>query len=544
MGNATVYRFVHSLRRKIIPMLFVLAGIAGGVYAVWYLDHITLAVHSPDTEAMMGLFSILSVICFDYAFAVGFRSGVLGYSLSDVVYCFAGPFSKKHNLFLSFYSGGASALFFIWLICANSPLMTIWVGVRTADVVGFVIGAFFTVFITFLGSSYLSARFCDNLRAKIICIVTLLAGNLIMGLLILKDLIGTFGSFAAVKEQDPALIVKLIGNSFYMELFPIGGWNQIVYKEIVTGGMTHRSIVVILLYIAILAILIALYIKTDFDFYENAYENAARIADIIEASKAGVEAVNTGIARTAVVGKEVYKRGWGSSAFFHMHLFENKRTSKLFFVNKVALVYRVFALILLLIADGMMEEYWDVLLVIIGIATMLVLNAIVFGGSKTILEFNRPYIYTVPEKSGRKLMMCILSDIPEMLFDALICTLIIKLVASEPFGILAMISFITMMVSFDLLSETAGILCAKLLRRFGKFALMTVRYILIVVLIVIGMLPGELFTNLVTGDAADNIDILLAVMILSMTGVYILLWLGVLSLSRIVFEKTDANDIL
>ncbi|MBO4637476.1 MAG: hypothetical protein J5685_10065 [Clostridiales bacterium] len=544
MNNATAYRFLHSLRRRMLPMVLVLLGVAGGGYAVLSLDRIRITFHAPDTEAMLGLFSILSLICFDYAFAVGFRSGVLGYSLSDVVYCFAGPFGKKHNLFLSFTSGGASALFFLWLICANSPLMTMWIGARTIDVIGFLIGAFFTVLITFLGSSYLSARFCDNTKAKVIAVVSLLASNLILGLLVLKDLIGVFGSFEQVKQQDPALIVRLIGNSFYTDIFPIAGWDQIVYKEIVRGGIGIRSIIVIALYIIILLGIILLYIRSDFDFYEHAYDNASRIADIIEASKAGVEAVNTGIARTAKVGKEVYKRGWGATAFFHMHLFENIRASKIFFINKVALVYRVFALLLLLIADGMLEEIWDVLLVIVGIATMLVLNAIVFGGSKTVLEFNRPYIYTVPEKSGRKLMMCIFSDIPEMLFDALICLLIIKLVAREPFGPLAMISFLIMMVIFDLLSETAGILCAKLLRKFGKFALMGVRYVLIVFLIIIGMLPAEIFTNLVTGAAADNIDIILCVMIASMAGVYFLLWLAVLSLTRVVFERTDANDIL
>ena len=310
------------------------------------------------------------------------------------------------------------------------------------------------------------------------------------------------------------------------------------YKGILRGSSSYLPVVVVLYAVLWIAVVL-LYRKGKFDFYETAVLNTSRIVEIVEASQVGVEAVNTGIARTAVVGKEVYKRGWGASAFFHMHLFENLRTSKLFFINKVAMIYRVFALIVLLISDSIMPEDLDVIVIVIGICTMMVLNAIVFGGGKTVLELGRPYFFLVPEKTSKKLALCLLADVPEMLFDAVVCAFMVKLVAWNDFGLLPFVMFIVMMTAFDLLAQTVGIICVKLLRQFGKFSMMFARYILMIALMIIGMIPSEVLTGGISVSWADDISVVLAVLIGILALSYSLMWVLMIVISWRLFSRDE-----
>ena len=188
------------------------------------------------------------------------------------------------------------------------------------------------------------------------------------------------------------------------------------------------------------------------------------------------------------------------------------------------MIYRVFALIVLLITDSIMPEDLDVIVIVIGICTMMVLNAIVFGGGKTVMELGRPYFFIVPEKTSYKLMLCLLADVPEMLFDAVVCAFMVKLVAWNDFGLLPCVTFIVMMTVFDLLAQTVGIVCVKLLRQFGKFSMMFARYVLMVALLVIGMIPSEALTGGLTASMGTDISAILTVLIGLLAVTYLVMW--------------------
>ncbi|MBP5180974.1 MAG: hypothetical protein J6127_06785 [Clostridiales bacterium] len=534
--NAYFYRLFITIKRRPIADILAVVGIFASVMSVRAFDRVPVHLMERDTETVLGIMTLLLIICFDYAFVVGFRSGVLGYHPADMTFQFAAPFKKVFNLFVSFPYGLGSLAVFIWLICTNSPVLNWWISFSKTDLVVFVIEAFFVMMLTFMFTSFISARFCDNKKAIVLTLVSLFMVHFILFGVIIGGLINEYGSFSAVRAERLVVILTKCGNSLFADVFPVAGWTGLIYKGILHGNPAVIPLVVIA-YLIVCAGVFLLYKNAEFDFYETAGLNTGRIIEIIEASKAGVEAVNTGIARTAKVGNEVYKRGWGSSAFFHMHLFENLRSSKLFFINKVAMIYRVFALILLLITDSLLPEDLDLLVIIVGMTTMMVLNAIVFGGGKTVMEMGRPYFFMIPEKPTRKLAMCILADLPEMLFDAVVCTFLVKLVTWNDFTWLPMIAFVLMMTSFDLLSQTVGIVCVKLLKQFGKFSMMIARYILIVVLLVAGMIPSDLVTNSLTGSLLEDLSSVLTVMIGMLALTYFAMWGLMILISWKLFDR-------
>lgn len=536
MIRAYLYRMFITVKRRPIADILAVAGIFTAIYSVMHLNSIKESLVPRDNATVLGILSLLLILCFDYAFVTGFRSGILGYHPADMTFQFAAPFTRVFNLFVSFPYGVGSLVVFIWLLCVNSPVFAWWIGFRTSDMAAFVIEAFFIMSVTFMITSFISARFTDKIWPKVAAVVFMLALNALFIGLVMKELISIYGSFDAVRAGNLVDNLTIAGNLKWADYFPVAGWIGLFYKTIL--GSSSMSVVPgVVLYVVLWIATVILYRKGKFDFYENAVINTSRILEIVEASKAGVEAVNTGIARTAVVGNEVYKRGWGASAFFHMHLFENLRTSKLFFINKVALIYRVFALIVLLIADSVMPEELDVIVVIVGICTMMVLNAIVFGGGKTVLELGRPYFFLVPEKTSKKLALCLLADVPEMLFDAVVCAFMVKLVAWNDFGLLPFVTFIVMMTAFDLLAQTVGIICVKLLRQFGKFSMMFARYILMVALMIIGMIPSEVLTGGITVSWADDISVVLAVLIGILALSYSLMWVLMIVISWRLFSR-------
>lgn len=521
--RAYLYRLLITVKRKPIADIVAVVGIFSAIFTIMHLKDIPFNLIPRSQDTVLGVLSLMLILAFDYAFVTGFRSGILGYNPADMTFQFAAPFSRVFNLFVSFPYGVGSVLVFIWLICVNSPILAWWIGFTAADMVAFVVESFFIMSLTFMITSFISARFTDKIWPKVVAVVFLLALNGLFISLVIKDLIGVYGSFDAVRAGPLVDNLTIAGNSKWADMFPIAGWIGLFYKGMLTGVSNYLPAVVVL-YVVFWIVTMILYRKGKFDFYETAVLNTSRIVEIVEASKAGVEAVNTGIARTAVVGKEEYKRGWGSTAFFHMHLFENLRTSKLFFINKVAMIYRVFALIVLLITDSIMPEDLDVIVIVIGICTMMVLNAIVFGGGKTVMELGRPYFFIIPEKTSHKLTMCLLADVPEMIFDAIICTLMIKLVAWNEFGLLPAIMFVLMMTVFDLLAQTVGIICVKLLRQFGKFSMMFVRYVLMVAILIIGMIPSEALTGGLTASYGTNISAILTVLIGLLAVTYFAIW--------------------
>ena len=175
------------------------------------------------------------------------------------------------------------------------------------------------------------------------------------------------------------------------------------------------------------------------------------------------------------------------SEFFHRHLFENKRATKLFFVNQLSLLYRLITVFYMAILCNV-DNDGPSMGIISGFAMMIILNSIIFGGGKTVLEFNRPYIFMVPEKASRKLFNCILSELPEMIFDSILCAAIMWYFAK--LDILACAGVALMMVVFDLLFELMALIALRLFKGLGRVLLTMFRTFMGYGIVLAAVVPG------------------------------------------------------
>ena len=260
-----------------------------------------------------------------------------------------------------------------------------------------------------------------------------------------------------------------------------------VYNGILVGDMTRVLIGGGLVLFMLIALVIG-YLKCDMNYYETAIANAQKVADLKEASKSGVDTDTARLNSKVKVGKETFSSGWGASALGFRHLFENKRATKLFFVNPLAILYRVITAVYMFIMTSGGEENDPVMYIVMGLMMMTLLNAIVYGGGKTVLEFNRQYIFMIPEKASSKLFHCLLADLPEIAFDSALCAVIIGYFTQG--SVMAYVATFIFMVVFDYLCELVALLQIRIMRSLGRVLLIMVRYFIVFALIAITMIPG------------------------------------------------------
>ena len=122
MIRAYLYRMFITVKRRPIADILAVAGIFTAIYSVMHLNSIKESLVPRDNATVLGILSLLLILCFDYAFVTGFRSGILGYHPADMTFHFAAPFTRVFNLFVSFPYGVGSLVVFVWLLCVNSPV--------------------------------------------------------------------------------------------------------------------------------------------------------------------------------------------------------------------------------------------------------------------------------------------------------------------------------------------------------------------------------------------------------------------------------------
>ena len=104
--------------------------------------------------------------------------------------------------------------------------------------------------------------------------------------------------------------------------------------------------------------------------------------------------------KRAKVGKEKLGGGDGASALTAIHFLMNKRGSKFFFVNPLCITYRLItAVYLLFMLKGGSTNENPRMLIVSAFMMMILLNAVVYAGGKTVTEFTKHYIYLIPRQS-------------------------------------------------------------------------------------------------------------------------------------------------
>ncbi len=485
MLSAYLYRIRKQALKKPVILVLEIIAVAFCVLMLFYPTLMSfdeeVVVHNNDL--IIGGLNLLTIIIMNFMFYSGLSNGAVGFTNADVNFHLAGPFSPKFNLVIAAAGVFKIAAIFMWVFCCQVAVIYMTFGVSTVDMFGIVLSAGVTILISYALGAFFSTHFDQNKKAKIVTgviVAVVQFGFVVAGLF---TVLNKYGSVSAVRALGFKGIISALGSTLAIKAFPIAGWISLVYTGILIKDILY-ILIGIALVIASFAAIATLFNKFEINYYETALISAQKVADMKEAQKAGIDSDSAKLNQKIKVGKETFNKGWGSSAFFHRHLLENKRASKFFFINPLALFYRlfVFGYMFLVKFDDPIPT------MVSGFIMIFMLNAVVFGGGKTVLEFNRPYIFMVPEKGSKKVMSCLLASIPEMVFDSLLCALCMMYFAK--FSVFETITSCVMFLVFDIMCQLIGILSVRYLRSLGRVLLMVVRYFIIFGISLVALIPG------------------------------------------------------
>lgn len=498
MLSATLYRIRKDLAKKPWVIVVAILAILMTVFMIWTGAHAGADSEKVrNLELSIGAINVISIIVFDFVFSSGLTNGAVGFTYADVNFHLAGPFTPKFNLILA--SSGIMKMcgLFLWVLCCQSTSLSLMFGFRTWDLIALILGNVIVMCAGYALGAFFCAYFNDSeekitLVKRIFTAVNVLFVGASFALLYKRC-----GSIGAIRGLGLKGIIATVGSSVPAKFFPVAGWTNLVYTGIAYNNMVY-TVIGIVIVVALIAGILALYLNTDLDYYESAMAGAQKLADMKEAKRAGVDTDTSKINAKIKVGKETLKKGWGASAFTYRHFLENSRGAKLFFINPLGIIYRIITFGYGLMMDKMsiMDSPKGNLVAVM--VMMIMLNAVVYGGGKTILEFNRPYIFMVPEKASKKLMACIAASLPEMIFDAILCGGLVFY-----FGhltILDGVSAAVMMLAFNLLFQLVGLMSLRIFQSLGRVLLITLRTFIGYGLVLFAFVPAIIVFAVLEGS--------------------------------------------
>lgn len=493
MLSATLYRFRKSLLKhpwKILIALFFIAMIA---FMLFYPTLMAMpnsdgtpsdSIVPRNIELVTGGLYLIEGIMFTFMCYSGIVGGVGGISLADVNFHLAGPFTKKFNLWLAAIGAFGTCIMIMFMLSCQTSFIYSALGVSSLDLVALWIESLTSAFIGYFIGAWFGVKFVEDDKMKNVCKYTLFAVMLVPVIVAVLPILTSGDGFSA------SAAVTAIGNSMLTKFYPVWGWIGVIYDGIINGSIIYSVIGGILLAATIFG-LIVLYNKSDLDYYESAIAAAQKVSDLREAKRAGIDSDTARVNNKIKVGKEVMGKGEGAYAFSAIHLLMNKRASKFSFINPMALLYRVIIVIyMIFFMKTIASEGDESLALITSLMMTLILNAVIYGGGKTVLEFSKPFIYLVPEKSSSKILACMASDIQEMIFDSIVCvgTFFFLIPNVTP---VAAVALFFMMLVYDILCEVYALVVLRVFSSLGRYLLMIVRYFGIMIIVTIATIVSS-----------------------------------------------------
>ena len=437
-----------------------------------------------DLAVVTGGMYLILLVMFNFMFFTGLKNGVVGFSTADVNFHMAGPFTPRFNLIIAASGTMQICLVFTFFLSTQTAIIYKAIGVSSLDLIAILVGAFLSGIIGYFAGSYFGAMFCDDEKKKNGVTAVAVAVDVMAVALFAVTLLINNPSITGIGVRG---VIAALGESPFVKAFPGAGWVAMIYDGVINGSLP-LSIAGIALTSAAIIVLVIIYQNSKLNYYDEAIAFAQKAADLAEQKRAGVDADTAAMTRKAKVGKERLGAGEGASAFTAIHFLMNKRGSKVFFINPLSITYRVITgLYLGFMSYNASKEDGIAPLFISAFMMMILLNAVLYAGGKTVMEFTEPFVYLVPETSNRKLLACLKADVPEMIFDSILCGAIMMYFCK--FTLTQGLAFAVMMIIFDLLCEMAALLIMRLLPSLGRHLLMFVRYMGVIVVVGIASIP-------------------------------------------------------
>lgn len=194
-------------------------------------------------------------------------------------------------------------------------------------------------------------------------------------------------------------------HSRWLEWFPLVGWAKGAAFALVGGNLAAALLWTALL-AAAFALVLALFLRTDADYYEDVLQQTESAYELQQAvkEKRAVPANRGGGARKVRAGGSGIGRGWGASAFFYRQLREARRRSRLVLLgSSTAVVLAVDLAVFFMIGRGGDGPSPDMTLAVLLALDVYLLFLTSAAGDWT-RELAKPYIYLVPDTPFRKLL--------------------------------------------------------------------------------------------------------------------------------------------
>ncbi len=441
-----------------------------------------------DPEFISAGLSILTLLMFDLTF-LNLVSGVLMYTNPDVNFFFAGPFTKKFNLIIPIVSSLKNAALMVFVVSMQSSYLSGIFHFRFIDSLIFVLAVFFMSALGNVISQIITMALHNKKKATKV-IESVFAGfHILLAVAVLFQLKTEAGSFSAIRSLGYERIIKAIGNSIFLKIIPCGGWATLIFDGIYLSSAVKLILGIVLL-VATIALTIIAINNIKFDYYEEAIAAAQKMADKIAAKAAGIEDMSAVDTSKIKVENGSFSGGSGASVFFHKHLLENKRFSKLFFLNKTLVAYKLIAFVYSVFLSKFINGDGSMVGTAVGTLMMLLIfDSMIFAGGKAVLEYNKPYFFLIPEKTYKKLWACIAGSIPEVIISG-ICSSAILLFAMKSFEpVTAVLAFFMFAVA-DLVCIFIANIIASLFNYLGKTPALMMRQFAYLGIVGAAMIPG------------------------------------------------------
>ncbi|MFB0921766.1 MAG: putative ABC exporter domain-containing protein, partial [Oscillospiraceae bacterium] len=263
--------------------------------------------------------------------------------------------------------------------------------------------------------------------------------------------------------SDKGHIVKALseaGNGLPVLLFPFAGWMGSFAGSILKGEYLQSALWLCLSGAAFAVMLVAMS-RSKREYYEDVLASAETMQNTINSAKDGVPPEAT--PKVIKVGKSGIGKGWGASVFYHKHMLENRRASKIW-IKPMSLMFMAMTIGFSIFMKG------EGIVPIFSFAVYMQIFSVALGRFNR--EITKPFIYLVPESPFKKMLYALAETLPSELLESALIFIPVSIILGAPtpvclLCILGRLSFSFLFISSSIaieriwggsLSKVAGIL--------------------------------------------------------------------------------------
>lgn len=402
----------------------------------------------------------------------GFNNGASLFSMADINLIFVSPIKSSKVLFFGMLQQLGRSLYLGFFILFQYSIAHEYYGIGYGTIIPVALGYGITVLFSqmvsmliyiFVGSSDKKANIGKAVYYSLI-------GAVVALLLFKADI---FGGFELSKLTNAV-------TSPVAALMPVSGFVTLGITGIVNGQWIKLfigigcSIAFSLFYYIIVS-------KTKGDFYEDVLKSTEVSYSAITAAKQGK--TDEAMPRNIKTGKTGLTKGFGASAIKEKQRLENRR-SKVLLLSKTSIVI----VIMTAVYSFVMPDSS------IGIFVMSVYTMVIsISSGRWAKELNLPYIYLIPEKPFKKLCNLIITEIPSLIAESVICFIPVHFILDLDLSETA--AMIAARISFGLIFIGTNLVLQRIFGKTERTVFSMTVYMLLIFLFSLPSIAAGVFTS-------------------------------------------------